>query len=158
MIKTDHVRVRSMKTLSFDENRTLLWRLAILAGLDIGSFARCFQSGRHAVEIHRVSKLARQMRVYATPSFLIGRSDMSHKYDERYARGGVFEGAESLTPEKLEELLGPPGPWEGHPTFKLPMKAKAKATKKNHLQPGDGVFVPQEDDGTTLDGDSERKR
>ena len=34
-------------------------RLAILAGLDIGSFARCFQSGRHAVEIHRVSKLAR---------------------------------------------------------------------------------------------------
>lgn len=94
-----------------------------------------------------MSKLARQMRVYATPSFLIGRSDMSHKYDERYARGGVFEGAESLTPEKLEELLGPPGPWEGHPTFKLPMKL-----------PGDGVFVPQEDDGTTLDGDSERKR
>ena len=25
----------------------------------------------------------------------------SHKYDDRYMRGGVFEGAESLTMEKL---------------------------------------------------------
>lgn len=41
------------------------------------------QSGRHAVEIHRVSKLARRIRVFATPSFILGRSDMSHKYDER---------------------------------------------------------------------------
>lgn len=55
-------------------NAPTLRRLAVLAGLDLASFARCFRSGRHAVEVHRVSKLARQMRVYATPSFIVGEA------------------------------------------------------------------------------------
>lgn len=66
---------------------------------------------------------------------------MSHKYDERYENGGVFEGSDALTREKLTELIGPPGPWEGHPTFRLPMKAMTP-----------GVFTPQEDDGTAIEG------
>jgi predicted DsbA family dithiol-disulfide isomerase len=74
-------------------NAPTLRRLAILAGLDLASFARCFQSGRHAVEVNRISKLARQMRVFATPSFIVGRSDMSHRYDERYKnhKGGAVQ-------------------------------------------------------------------
>mmetsp|Transcript_12865 Transcript_12865/g.27152 ORF Transcript_12865/g.27152 Transcript_12865/m.27152 type:complete len:339 (-) Transcript_12865:143-1159(-) len=49
----------------------LLKRIAKLASLDMYSFAKCFSSGRHRDEVKRISQLARDLGIHATPSFLV---------------------------------------------------------------------------------------
>mmetsp|Transcript_11898 Transcript_11898/g.20090 ORF Transcript_11898/g.20090 Transcript_11898/m.20090 type:complete len:333 (-) Transcript_11898:44-1042(-) len=52
-------------------NAQLLKRIGKLASLDMYSFAKCFSSGRHRDEVRRISQLARDLNIHATPSFLI---------------------------------------------------------------------------------------
>ena len=49
----------------------MLKRLAHLGGLNLKAFASCFQSQRHVDEVHVISKLARKMGVFSTPTFFI---------------------------------------------------------------------------------------
>ena len=49
----------------------MLKRLAHLARLNLKGFASCFQSERHVDEVHVISKLARRMGVFSTPTFFI---------------------------------------------------------------------------------------
>ena len=52
-------------------NAALLRRLASLAGLELKAFSTCFYSQRYVDEVHRISKLSREMGVIGTPHFLI---------------------------------------------------------------------------------------
>ena len=52
-------------------NAALLRRLANLAGLELKAFSTCFYSQRYVEEVHRISRLSREMGVIGTPHFLI---------------------------------------------------------------------------------------
>eukprot|EP00238_Polyblepharides_amylifera_P015002 CAMPEP_0196581004 /NCGR_PEP_ID=MMETSP1081-20130531/31912_1 /TAXON_ID=36882 /ORGANISM="Pyramimonas amylifera, Strain CCMP720" /LENGTH=334 /DNA_ID=CAMNT_0041901079 /DNA_START=113 /DNA_END=1114 /DNA_ORIENTATION=+ len=46
-------------------------RIGLLAQLDMFSFAKCFNSGRHKDEVKRISQLARNLGIHETPTFLV---------------------------------------------------------------------------------------
>lgn len=58
----------------------LLRELALRSGMDSAQFDRCYQSKETAGQIRELTKLARQLSVNATPTFLVG---------ERRVRGAL---------------------------------------------------------------------
>ncbi|KAK3267061.1 hypothetical protein CYMTET_24358 [Cymbomonas tetramitiformis] len=49
----------------------MLRRIAVLAGLDMTAFAKCYHSRRYVDEVKRISQLARNLGIHATPTFMI---------------------------------------------------------------------------------------
>jgi len=74
----------------------LLKRIAHLAGLDMFSFGKCFNSHRHKLEVRRISQLARDLGVHATPSFLF-----NNKLYEGPIEWSVLERMLSVRPSKI---------------------------------------------------------
>jgi len=77
-------------------NAAMLKRLAALAELDLGAFARCFHSGRHQEEIRRISKTARRIGVHGTPHFIF-----NHVHREGVVDPGEFDKLLGVLPPEL---------------------------------------------------------
>ena len=63
-------------------NAALLRRLATLAGLEVKAFSTCFYSKRYVDEVHRLSKLSREMGVIGTPHFIINNEHVEGVVEE----------------------------------------------------------------------------